>query len=337
MQDIIHRLLLKLPPEYAHYIALGLLSYAPPDIKLPDRPIILWGKTFSHPIGLAAGLDKNADYLPVWKQLGFSFVEMGTATPKPQPGNPSPRLFRLNSNQAIINRMGFNNLGIHHLVDNIKYYRQNHADHSPLIGINIGKNAVTPLERAIDDYQYGLKVAYPYADYIVINISSPNTKGLRRLQHGETLYSLLKQLQITQNYLAEKYASYVPLLVKISPDMTWEEYTELAQILKTLKIDGVIATNTTVGRQGVEGHLHALEMGGLSGAPLTNRSTEVIQYLYNQWGEDIPIIASGGIMDQSTAMAKLAAGAKLIQLYSGFIYRGPDLLTEIAKSWTLPE
>ncbi|MCX7122305.1 MAG: quinone-dependent dihydroorotate dehydrogenase [Gammaproteobacteria bacterium] len=314
---LIRPLLFCLSPETAHHWTLTALKYWPFSHRIPDAPKTLWGLAFKNPIGVAAGLDKNGEYIDALAKLGFGFIEIGTTTPQPQPGNPKPRLFRLPQSRAIINRMGFNNQGIDALISNIKK-----AKYKGILGINIGKNASTPIENALDDYLICLKKAYPYASYITINISSPNTAGLRDLQHGEFLNHLLSGLKAEQGRLAEQYARYLPLLVKISPDLTETEIQDLAATLLRHQIDGVIATNTTISREGV----NSQENGGLSGAPLTTRSTQILHLLHQALQGKIPLIGVGGIMNAADAQAKFAAGADLIQLYTGLIY-GADLRT----------
>ncbi|MGC9421509.1 quinone-dependent dihydroorotate dehydrogenase [Vibrio sp.] len=294
---------------------------------LPQRPVECMGLTFKNPVGLAAGLDKNGECIEAFGAMGFGFVEVGTVTPRPQPGNDKPRLFRLVHAEGIINRMGFNNLGVDHLVENVKQ-----ANYDGIIGINIGKNKDTPIEKGVEDYLICMDKVYPYAGYIAINISSPNTPGLRTLQYGQALDELLATLKAKQNELAEQHNKYVPLTLKIAPDLTDQELKQICQSLLKYKIDGVVATNTTLDRTLVEGMKFANEAGGLSGRPLQSRSTEVIKLLYQQLGEQIPIIGVGGIDSYVSAKEKLLAGAKLIQVYSGFIYHGPKLVSDIVKN-----
>ena len=310
---LIRPLLFCLPPETAHSLTLSALKVLPISQKIPDAPKTVWGLEFKNPIGIAAGLDKNGDYIDALAKLGFGFIEIGTITPKPQIGNPKPRLFRLPKSRAIINRMGFNNKGIDALIANVKK-----AKYKGILGINIGKNASTPIESALDDYLICLKKAYPYASYITINISSPNTVGLRDLQHGEFLNQLLSGLKAEQGRLAQEHKRYVPLLVKVSPDLMETEIQALAAAFLKHQIDGVIATNTTISREGV----HSQESGGLSGAPLTTRSTQILQALHLELQGKIPLIGVGGIMNAQDAETKFAAGADLIQVYTGLIYQG---------------
>jgi dihydroorotate dehydrogenase len=277
-------------------------------------------------VGLAAGLDKNGDYIEALAGLGFGFVEIGTVTPRPQPGNPKPRLFRIPEAQGIINRMGFNNLGVDHLVEQVKV-----AQTSSLIGINIGKNFDTPVENAVDDYLIGLNRVYAHADYVTINISSPNTPGLRTLQFGESLSQLLSRLKAEQTKLSEQHERYVPMAVKVAPDLEEHEVVELANAFAEHGIDAVIATNTTMSRVGVEGLKNGDEAGGLSGRPVFEKSTEIVRLFKQALPEHLPIIAAGGIMSAEDAVAKMDAGASLVQIYSGFIYQGPKLVNDIVR------
>jgi len=276
---------------------------------------------------MAAGLDKNGDYLSALSALGFGFVEIGTVTPRPQPGNPKPRLFRIQEANAIINRMGFNNLGVDHLLEQV-----NSTQVDALVGINIGKNIDTPVEKALDDYLIGLEKVYQQADYVTINISSPNTPGLRKLQFGESLKTLLGGLKDKQTALHQQTNRYVPMAVKVAPDLALAEVQELAETFAEFEIDGVIATNTTMAREKVAGLPHAEEAGGLSGQPVFEQSTEVVRQFKQALPEQMPIIAAGGIMSGQDAMAKLAAGANLVQIYSGFIYQGPELIADIINA-----
>ena len=323
-------LLLLLPPETAHSLALNSLKFLQKfkfNKKIPSyKPCTVMGLEFSNPVGLAAGLDKNAEYIDCLASLGFGFIEVGTITPEAQPGNPKPRLFRLRKNQAIINRMGFNNHGIDQLLKNVKA-----AKFKGILGINIGKNFNTPLEEAIDDYLIGLEKAYPFADYITVNISSPNTPGLRQLQQADQLDSMLKALKTDQQELASKHNKYVPLVVKIAPDLTQEEVKDIANTLLASKIDGVIATNTTLSRDNLISEAYINETGGLSGSPLSTKSTDIIKQLNAILKGKIPIIAVGGIMTAADAKEKFQAGASLVQIYTGLIYNGPKLIHEIKK------
>ncbi|KYN81236.1 dihydroorotate dehydrogenase 2 [Vibrio cidicii] len=295
--------------------------------QLPHRPVECMGLTFRNPVGLAAGLDKNGECIEAFDAMGFGFVEVGTVTPRPQSGNDKPRLFRLVNAEGIINRMGFNNEGVDYLIENVKK-----AKYSCILGINIGKNKDTPIEKGVEDYLICMDKVYEYAGYIAVNISSPNTPGLRSLQYGEALDELLSALKRRQQELAEKYSKYVPLTLKIAPDLTDEEIKQICQSLIKNKIDGVIATNTTLDRSIVEGMKYANEAGGLSGRPLQSRSTEVVRLLHQELQGDIPIIGVGGIDSFVAAKEKMMAGANLVQVYSGFIYHGPGLVRDIVKN-----
>jgi dihydroorotate dehydrogenase len=323
--------LFRLEPETAHHTALEALKMAQRLHLLAGRqaadPRTVMGIRFPNPVGLAAGLDKNGDYIDALAGLGFGFIEIGTVTPRPQPGNPKPRLFRLPQAQAIINRMGFNNQGVDYLLANVA-----RARYRGVLGINIGKNFDTPVERAVDDYLTGLRKVYPHASYVAVNISSPNTPNLRHLQEHDALIDLLHSLKAEQKQLTEQHGRYVPLAVKIAPDLSAEAVADIAAILRDQEIDGVIATNTTLARDAVAGLPHGEETGGLSGAPLTQRATEVVRQLHTVLGDKVPIIAVGGIMNAGDALAKVRAGASLVQLYSGFIYRGPGLISEVADT-----
>lgn len=334
--ELIKKFLFRLSPETAHHFVLkslqianllGLSSLYP---KLPDSPITLCGLTFKNPVGLAAGLDKNGEYIDALAAMGFGFIEVGTVTKQPQLGNPLPRLFRLPEHQAIINRMGFNNKGVDYLVEQIKK-----AQYRGILGVNIGKNRDTPNEQAIAEYVYCFRRVYSYASYITINISSPNTKGLRDLQQGNLLSDLLSALKKEQQILSELQKKYVPLFVKIAPDLSAAELNHIALVILAEKIDGIIATNTTTHRDGVEDSAYANEAGGLSGKPLLTRSTDVVRQLHGLLQNKVPIIAVGGIISSEDAKAKWDAGASLIQLYSGLIYTGPALVystvTDFAK------
>ena len=278
-------------------------------------------------MGLAAGLDKNAAVIDAMAALGFGFIEVGTVTPRPQPGNPKPRLFRLKEAQGIVNRFGFNNLGVDHLIENVKV-----AKYKGVLGINIGKNFDTPMENAVDDYLICMQKVYAHATYITVNISSPNTKNLRALQEKEALAHLLATLKLEQTKLANQHGKYVPITLKIAPDLEFEQINEIADLLMEHNIDGVIATNTTLDRDSVQGIEHAEEAGGLSGAPVRKKSTLVIQQLSQRLQGAVPIIGVGGILSGADAVEKIAAGADLVQVYSGLIYKGPKLVHDICKS-----
>lgn len=327
--------LFSLDPETAHNVTLTLLKTAHTTglSKLiyptpPDKPVSIMGLEFKNPVGLAAGLDKNGDHIDALAALGFGFIEIGTVTPRPQPGNPKPRLFRLPEHQAIINRMGFNNLGIDHLLTQVQ-----HCRYQGVIGINIGKNFDTPIERAAEDYLTGLRKAYHLASYITINISSPNTKNLRQLQQGDDLKNLIAALKEEQIKLQRQYEKYTPLVLKIAPDLTGKETAHIAGLLLQFEIDGVIASNTTIARGSLANHPLAGEAGGLSGEPLKNKATAVVKDLAKELDGKIPIIAAGGIMSAADAQEKLMAGASLVQIYSGLIYQGPQLLTDIIEAY----
>ncbi|GGY70225.1 dihydroorotate dehydrogenase (quinone) [Cellvibrio zantedeschiae] len=334
MYTHIRDLLFKLDAETSHEFSLDLIGAAE-RLKLaglflseiPPNPVEVMGITFPNPVGLAAGLDKNGDYFNALGAMGFGFVEIGTITPKPQVGNPKPRLFRIPEAQAIINRMGFNNKGVDHLVAQVKRRR-----YKGILGINIGKNALTPVENAADDYVKCMQKVYAHADYITVNVSSPNTKGLRDLQFGDSLNRLLEIIKIEQSNLQAEYGRYVPVAVKIAPDMDNDSIIQVAQSLVAQNFDGVIATNTTIGREGVEQYETSAETGGLSGFPVRDKSTRVIRVLHEELGDKLPIIGVGGITDGASAAEKIKAGAKLVQVYSGFIYRGPALIGEAAAA-----
>jgi dihydroorotate dehydrogenase len=288
------------------------------------------GLKFPNPVGLAAGLDKNGDHIDGLAALGFGFIEIGTITPRPQPGNPRPRLFRIPEAQGIINRMGFNNDGVDKLLENVRL--SEFPRRGGILGINIGKNATTPIEKAADDYLICLDKVYADASYITVNISSPNTKNLRELQKDEALDDLLSQLKTRQEKLADKHGKYVPMTLKIAPDLDDEQVAAIADALRRHRMDGVIATNTTLSREGVEGLPNGAETGGLSGAPVFRKSTEVLKKLSTALAGEVPIIGVGGILSGADAVAKIEAGASLVQVYSGFIYRGPELVGEVASS-----
>jgi len=330
-------LLFSLDPEEAHNLTLPALRRAAGlgmtrllRRPLPD-PRTVMGITFPNPVGLAAGLDKDGAYIDGLAALGFGFIEIGTVTPRAQPGNPRPRMFRLPEANAIINRMGFNNGGVDAFVRNVqasRFYRNREG----VLGLNIGKNADTPIERAADDYLICLEKVYPYASYVTVNISSPNTKNLRQLQGASELDALLSTLKDAQQRLADRHKRYVPIALKIAPDVDGEQVKNIADALLRHRFDAVIATNTTITRDAVQGLAHAEEAGGLSGAPVFNASNQVIRALKAELGDTVPIIGVGGILSGADARAKVEAGAKLVQLYSGLIYRGPALIRECADA-----
>ena len=330
MYSLVRPLLFALEPETAHHFTLdayaglarlGLARSPAPAPAACAREVM--GIRFPNPVGLAAGLDKNGEYIDALARLGFGFIEVGTVTPRPQPGNPPPRMFRLPAARALINRLGFNNDGVERLVDNVK-----HARYRGVLGINIGKNADTPLGRAADDYVACLRAVYPVASYVTVNVSSPNTRDLRSLQQGPALDDLLGALKSEQRLLTLRHSRHVPLAVKIAPDLDAEQLPALADALLSHHVNAVIATNTTTARDGVADSPHAGEAGGLSGAPVTERSTRVVRELARILGSTIPVIGVGGIMSGADARDKIAAGASLVQLYTGLIYRGPALVRE---------
>ena len=292
-------------------------------------PTSLLGLRFPNPVGLAAGLDKDGTHIDALLGMGFGFIEIGTVTPRPQPGNQTPRMFRLPGHQAIINRMGFNNAGVDALVRNVGRARRRGDG---LLGINIGKNKDTPNESALTDYIHCLERVYPLADYVAVNISSPNTAGLRELQEEQALRRLVAELREAQERLASRHGRRVPVLVKVAPDLSDEDIDAAARVLGDLRVDGVIATNTTVSRIAVQGHRHAHQTGGLSGAPLMNKSTAVLRMLRTRLPQDVPLVGVGGILSGADAAKKTAAGASLVQLYSGLVYRGPALIGECVEA-----
>ncbi|MDR4520494.1 MAG: quinone-dependent dihydroorotate dehydrogenase [Nitrosomonas sp.] len=328
---LLRPLLFQLDPETAHRITFSALDKAFRLGLLKHRTLAcatrrVMGINFPNPIGLAAGLDKNGEHLQVLSALGFGFLEIGTVTPRAQPGNPAPRIFRIPQAQAIINRLGFNNHGVDQLVANVTA-----SNYKGILGINIGKNFDTPIEKAVDDYRLCLKKVYPLASYVTINISSPNTQNLRQLQGADALDRLLAELKSEQLRLVQQHGEYKPLAVKIAPDLDPSQIEAIAALLLKHNIDGVIATNTTLARTGIEHLSVSHEAGGLSGAPLMQQSNTVIRKLHQLLNGAIPIIGVGGIMSAQDAKTKMNAGADLIQIYTGLIYQGPDLLPEIAK------
>ena len=322
-------LLFRLDAEAAHEFttrmmrithALGLLGRA----AVPDAaPAVVMGLKFPNRLGLAAGMDKSAAAVDAWSALGFGMVEVGTLTPRPQPGNAKPRLFRLPEHRALINRMGFNNPGIHAAVERLKRRRT-----KAVVGVNIGKNFDTPNERAVDDYLICLRAAHDVADYVAVNISSPNTKGLRDLQSEAAIRSLLTAICAEQSVLAARSGRRVPVVVKIAPDLTDEAIADLVRVFNELGVDGVIATNTTIERQGIAGHALEHEMGGLSGEPVRTRSGQVLSAFRSQLRSEIPLIGVGGVLSGDDAAEKRRLGADLIQIYTGLVFRGPALISE---------
>ena len=326
--------LFQLDAENAHDLTLkslrfaektGVLSLLPKPVQCEPKEVM--GLTFPNPVGLAAGLDKNGAVIDGLAALGFGFLEIGTITPRAQPGNPKPRLFRLKEAEAIINRFGFNNLGVDNLIQNVETVK-----YRGILGINIGKNFDTPNESAVDDYLVCMRKVYAHASYITVNISSPNTKHLRQLQEKDALDALLAILKAEQQVLAGKHGKYVPIALKIAPDLDKSQVVDIADLLKAHQFDGVIATNTTLARDAVVGLPNADEAGGLSGTPVREKSTLVISQLSKQLAGELPIIGVGGISNGADAAEKIAAGASLVQIYSGLIYRGPSLVRDICKT-----
>ncbi|MBS0596579.1 MAG: quinone-dependent dihydroorotate dehydrogenase [Burkholderiaceae bacterium] len=337
--------LFSLDPETAHEHTIALLArgagtplqWAWCNPRMSD-PVTLAGLRLPNRVGLAAGLDKNARAIDGLAAMGFGFVEVGTVTPLAQPGNPKPRMFRLPARQALINRMGFNNEGLQAFVANVNNSRFNSTSRTSdagqrlILGLNIGKNAATPIERATDDYLTGLAGVYPWADYVTVNISSPNTKNLRELQSDAALHALLAALKSRQGELAAEHGKHVPLFLKIAPDLDESQVQAIADALRQHAIEGVIATNTTLARDAVQGLPHAGEAGGLSGAPVREASNRVIRQLRAALGKDFPIIGVGGILSGADAVAKIEAGADAVQIYTGLIYKGPALVHEVAQA-----
>jgi len=328
-------LLFALDPEVSHRLtleligaaqALGLASLAAH--RVPGHPVRVMGLDFPNPVGLAAGLDKNAEHIDALAALGFGFIEVGTVTPRPQPGNPRPRVFRLPQAEALINRFGFNNVGVDAFLANVARARWR-----GVLGINIGKNFDTPVERAADDYQACLERVYPAASYVAVNVSSPNTQGLRALQEDAALDALLARLAHTRERLAERHGKRVPLALKVAPDLDAAQLRAVAVALRKHRFDAAIATNTSVSREGVEGLRHAGEAGGLSGAPIRARATRALATLAAELQGEVPLIGVGGIMSGPDAADKFAHGASLVQLYTGLIYRGPVLIAECASAY----
>ncbi len=329
LYPLIRPWLFRMEPEQAHAFCLALLDYIPTFCfpKVVGKPVAALGMTFPHAVGLAAGLDKNAAHLSALAKLGFAFIEVGTITPKPQEGNPKPRLFRIPQADALINRMGFNNLGVDALIHNIR-----RAQYTGILGINIGKNKLTPLMQAADDYVYCLRKVYPYASYVTINISSPNTPDLRLLQQHQYLDDLLSSLTLEQQRLMHEHQKKVPLVIKISPDEDDETLKRMADAVLTHGISGIIATNTTNKREGITHLPYAMETGGLSGKPLADSAQNCLQLFKSYIGNEITLISAGGIDAPYQLQQRLAAGAQLAQVYTGLIFKGPGLIPDLIKS-----
>ena len=335
MYNLARPFLFGLDAEHAHGLGLKAMELAyrtgtSPLLAKKSEPLPTkaFGLTFPNPVGLAAGLDKNGAHIDALLALGFGFVEIGTVTPRAQAGNPKPRMFRLPQHQAVINRLGFNNEGVDALVRNVERARRKDG----LLGINIGRNKDTSNDRAASDYLYCLERVYPLADYITVNISSPNTAGLRELQEEQALRQLIGALRESQEELVAQHGKRVPMLVKIAPDLSDEDIDAVARVLRDLSVDGVIATNTTVSRMSVHEHRLAHETGGLSGAPLMGQSTMVLRKLRTRLPDSIPVIGVGGILSGADAVAKMAAGASMVQFYTGMVYRGPELVHECVEA-----
>ncbi|TCJ11502.1 quinone-dependent dihydroorotate dehydrogenase [Parasulfuritortus cantonensis] len=333
LYPLLRPILFNLNPETAHTLTVDALRLTPAGLlrallpSVPEAPCQVMGLRFPNPVGLAAGLDKNGECLDAWAAMGFGFIEVGTVTPRPQPGNPKPRMFRMPEANAIINRMGFNNHGVDALLANVAQ-----AKFDGILGINIGKNADTPIERAVDDYLIGLRKVYARASYVAVNISSPNTKNLRALQGGSELDALLAALKAEQTALADRHGKYTPFAVKIAPDLEDAQIAEMAGLFRRHRVDAVIATNTTLARTGVEHLKHGAETGGLSGAPVKAASDRVLKAFADGLAGEVPLIGVGGILQGSDARDKIAAGASLVQIYSGLIFRGPELVAECVRA-----
>lgn len=328
LYPLARKALFALDAEHAHELTLKSLRLAPAAAGLfaprkRHHPVTVMGLEFANPVGLAAGLDKNGDCIDAFAKMGFGFIEIGTVTPRAQPGNPKPRLFRLPEHEALINRLGFNNQGVDYLIKRVI-----ESSYNGILGINIGKNFDTPIEKAAEDYLICLRKVYPHASYVTVNISSPNTSRLRELQGGEALAELLAVLKLEQTRLADKHGRYVPLAVKIAPDLEVNEVNQVADLLLRYEVDAVIATNTTLERSQVSGHHYANEQGGLSGAPVKTASDNVIRLLSAQLAGALPIIGVGGVTAGRHAADKIEAGASLVQIYTGFIYHGPQLIAD---------
>ncbi len=331
---LLRPLLFRLDPETAHNLtvsgiarlhALGLLKPFLPEV--PALPVRVMGLDFPNPVGLAAGLDKNGEAIDAFAAMGFGFIEVGAVTPRPQPGNPKPRVFRLVEAEGIINRMGFNNLGVDHLIANLA-----RTGYRGILGVNLGKNFDTPMERAADDYLICLEKLYSRASFVTLNISSPNTRNLRALQGAAELDDLLGRIKDAQRRLADRHGKYTPVAVKVAPDLDDEQIAAMAALFRKHRVDAVIATNTTLSRTGVEHLPHGTEAGGLSGAPLKTLSDRVLSAFHQALGGEVPLIGAGGILGGAHARDKVAAGARLVQIYTGLIYRGPALVKECVEA-----
>jgi dihydroorotate dehydrogenase len=321
-------LLFSLDPETAHQVTLGLADVFPLRQHVPACPVRVMGLDFPNPVGCAAGLDKDAEHVDAIAALGFGFLELGGVTPRPQPGNPRPRLFRIPEREAIINRFGLNSVGVDRFCENLKSSRT-----KAIIGVNVGKNKDTPNEHAVDDYVRCLEALYPLVHYVSINVSSPNTQGLRELQAEEALASLLQPILVAREKLRERHGRHVALTVKIAPDLDDAGLRTIADVARRQRMEAIVATNTTVSREGVEGCAHGSEAGGLSGRPLFGRSTAVVRKLAGMLKGEIPIIGVGGILSAADAREKFAAGASLLQIYTGLVYRGPGLIAECVSAY----
>lgn len=338
LYPILRPLLFRMDAETAHHKTFDLLSKVSNNnllkkcmtMEVPQIPKKVMGLTFLNPVGLAAGLDKNGEHIDALGSMGFGFIEVGTVTPKAQAGNPKPRIFRIPEKECLINRMGFNNQGLDSFLANVQKHR--FRDRGGILGLNIGKNAATPIENAVDDYLIGLRGVYAHADYITVNISSPNTENLRSLQGEDELDHLLKALVEEREILSQAQSKQVPLLLKIAPDISEEQCVAIANIVREHKLDGLIATNTTLSRDYVQGLPHADESGGLSGPPVHAMSLKVIQTLRRNLGPDVAIIGVGGINQGRHAVEKIEAGADLVQIYTGLIYKGPHLVKDCVNA-----
>jgi dihydroorotate dehydrogenase len=333
MYSLLRKALFLTDPETAHGLALeglrlghgvGTMGFL---YRTRRQPVTVMGLEFPNPVGMAAGMDKNGDYIDALGSVGFGFIEVGTVTPRPQPGNPKPRVFRLEQADALINRLGFNNKGVDHLVRQVQKRK-----FKGVLGINIGKNFDTPNDKAIDDYLLGLEKVYPYADYITINVSSPNTKNLRDLQDAEQLDALLGVLNTRRIEFADDHRNRVPMVVKVAPDLADQQIPEIADVVVNSKFEGLIATNTTISREKVKGMRHADEQGGLSGAPVKERANQVLAAFRDALPSEIALIGTGGITSGADAAEKIRLGADLVQFYTGFVYRGPDLISDCLEA-----